>query len=58
MSGWYPYPFLNVAKRGYPSVLVTMVVMAAGFYALTLVLTGLQHLQLRLAKRGAAPISA
>lgn len=58
ISGWYPYPFLNVVKRGYPSVLVTMLVMAAGFYALTLVLTGVQHLQLRLAKRGAAPISA
>ncbi len=58
LSGWYPYPFLNVAKRGYPSVLVTMVVMAAGFFALTLVLTGVQHLQLRLAKRERAPISA
>lgn len=58
LSGWYPYPFLNVAKRGYPSVLVTMALMAAGFFALTLVLTAVQHLQLRLAKRGQAPISA
>ncbi len=57
VSGFYPYPFLDVAKRGYPAVLVTMVVMSAGFYALTLLLTGLQHLQLRLAKPGAAPIS-
>jgi len=57
ISGFYPYPFLDVAKRGYPAVLVTMVAMSAGFYALTLLLTGLQHLQLRLAKRGGAPIS-
>ncbi|MFT4253789.1 MAG: Pr6Pr family membrane protein [Caulobacter sp.] len=58
LSGWYPYPFLNVIKRGYPAVLVTMVVMAAGFFVLTLVLTAVQHLQLRMAKRGRAPISA
>ncbi|KSB89345.1 hypothetical protein AS593_13875 [Caulobacter vibrioides] len=58
LSGFYPYPFLDVAKRGYPAVFVTMLAMTAGFYLLTLLLTGLQHLQRRLARRGRAPISA
>ena len=41
--GWYPYPFLDVAKRGLPPVIVTLLVMAAGFYALALALTALQR---------------
>jgi hypothetical protein len=57
-SGFYPYPFLDVAKHGYGAVLVTMVVMGIGFYVVTLVLTGLQHLQLRLARGSRRPISA
>ncbi|KRA62677.1 hypothetical protein ASD89_23100 [Caulobacter sp. Root656] len=57
-TGFYPYPFLDVAKRGYGAVLVTMLLMGAGFYAVTLALTGLQHLQRRLARRPQAPISA
>jgi hypothetical protein len=57
-SGFYPYPFLDVAKRGYGAVLVTMVVMGIGFYAMTLAMTGLQHLQLRLARSLRRPISA
>lgn len=52
VSGWYPYPFLDVAKRGLPSVIVTMLVMAAGFYALALALTALQR---RLHRPGRGP---
>lgn len=58
VTGFYPYPFLDVGKRGYGAVLATMLLMGAGFYAVTLALTGLQHLQQRLARRGRAPISA
>ncbi|KRA66145.1 hypothetical protein ASD79_02365 [Caulobacter sp. Root655] len=57
-SGFYPYPFLDVAKHGYGAVLVNMLAMAAGFYVVTLVMTGLQHLQLRLAPSARRPISA
>lgn len=58
VTGFYPYPFLDVAKRGYGGVLATMMIMGAGFYGVTLVLTGLQHLQRRLARTRRAPISA
>ena len=58
VSGFYPYPFLDVAKRGYGAVLVTMLLMGAGFYVVTLALTGLQHLQRRLTRKARAPISA
>lgn len=58
LSGWWPYPFFDAPKRGYGAVLVTMLVMGAGFYAVTLALTGLQHLQRRLTKTARAPISA
>ena len=57
-SGFYPYPFLDVAKRGYGAVLVTMAAMVVGFYAVTLALIGLQHLRLRLARGARRPISA
>jgi hypothetical protein len=57
-TGFYPYPFLDVAKRGYGAVLATMLLMGAGFYAMTLALTSLQHLQRRLTRRPRAPISA
>jgi hypothetical protein len=57
-SGFYPYPFLDVGKHGYGAVLVTMLLMGAGFYVVTLALTGLQHLQRRLTRTARAPISA
>jgi hypothetical protein len=58
LSGHYPYFFFDAPRRGYPAVLLTMLAMGAGFYAVTLALTGLQHLQRRLTKPGRAPISA
>ena len=33
LSGWYPYPFMNVIKRGYPAVVLTMVEMSLAFAA-------------------------
>jgi hypothetical protein len=33
-TGWYPYPFLNVATRGMPTVAINMVLMALFFAAL------------------------
>lgn len=58
LSGYYPYFFFNVPKRGYAAVLVTMLLMGAGFYGVALALTGLQHLRRRLTKPARAPISA
>jgi hypothetical protein len=58
LSGFWPYPFFNVPKRGYGAVLVTMLIMGVGFYGVALVLTGLQHFQRRLTKDARAPISA
>jgi hypothetical protein len=50
VSGFYPYPFLDVGKRGYGAVLATMAAMGVGFYLVTLALTSLQHLQRRLTR--------
>jgi len=52
VSGWYPYPFLDVAKRGLPAVMVTLLILAAGFYALALAFTALQR---RLHRPATAP---
>ena len=32
VSGFYPYPFMDVAKLGYPGVLTNMVGLVLGFY--------------------------
>ena len=58
LSGFYPYPFLNVAKRGYPSVLVTMAVMFLGFLVVALAFTALHRARAKLALGQAATISA
>jgi len=58
LSGFYPYPFLNVAKRGYPAVLVTMGVMFLGFLGVALAFTALHRARAKLALRQADPISA
>jgi hypothetical protein len=41
LSGFYPYPFMNVAKRGYPAVVLTMVEMSLAFAAVALVFVAL-----------------
>lgn len=57
VSGFYPYPFLDVAKRGYPGVVVTLLVMAAGFLVVALAFTALHQARAALADRRTAPIS-
>ena len=41
VSGFYPYPFMDVAKLGYPGVLVNMVGLVLGFYLPGLVLVAI-----------------
>lgn len=48
---WYPYPFLDVTERGYATVLVNVVVVAALFLALA---TGARVLDRRLAANSPA----
>lgn len=58
LTGWYPYPFLNVVKRGYPAVVVTMVEMSVAFALVALIFVALLRVRNRLATSHAAPISA
>jgi hypothetical protein len=46
-TGWYPYPFLDVAELGYPRTLANIAGLVLAFLALELALVGLG----RLAKR-------
>lgn len=41
VSDFYPYPFMDVAKLGYPAVLINMVGLVLGFYLPGLVLVGI-----------------
>lgn len=58
LTTWYPYPFMNVAKRGYPKVLLTMVEMSVAFALVALIFIALLRVRTRLAPSAAAPISA
>lgn len=58
LTSWYPYPFMNVAKRGYPKVLLTMVEMSVAFALVALIFIALLRVRTRLAPSAAAPISA
>lgn len=49
--GFYPYPFLDVAERGYPTVLLNSLLVAALFLALAAGLTALDRV---LARRAAS----
>jgi len=40
-TGWYPYPFLDVADLGYPRVLANIVGLVLVFLILELALPGL-----------------
>ena len=40
VSGFYPYPFMDVTKLGYPGVLMNMVGLVLGFYLPGLLLVG------------------
>lgn len=58
LSGFYPYPFMNVAKRGYPAVVLTMVEMSFFFAAVALVFIALSRVRARATLAKSAPISA
>jgi hypothetical protein len=44
MSGWYPYPFVDVADLGYPQALLNIAGLVAAFLVLELALVGLGRL--------------
>jgi hypothetical protein len=44
LTGWYPYPFIDVPELGYPRTLLNMAGLIAAFVALELVLIGLDRL--------------
>jgi len=58
LSGFYPYPFMNVAKRGYPAVVLAMVEMSLAFAAVALVFVALSRVRAKVALVRPAPISA
>ncbi|PIB94520.1 hypothetical protein CSW62_01470 [Caulobacter sp. FWC2] len=58
LSGFYPYPFMNVAKRGYPAVVLTMVEMSLFFALVAVVFIGLSRVRAKVALGKPAPISA
>ncbi|MET3663851.1 Pr6Pr family membrane protein [Caulobacter sp. 1776] len=58
LSGWYPYPFMNVTKRGYPAVVLTMIEMSLAFAAVALVFIALSRVRAKVALARPEPISA
>lgn len=58
LSGFYPYPFMNVAKRGYPAVVLTMVEMSLAFALVAVVFVLLLRVRTKLALAKPEPISA
>lgn len=58
LSGWYPYPFMNVAKRGYPAVIVTMIEMSLAFAAVGLIFIAVSRVRAKVAPSRPSPISA
>ena len=41
VSGWYPYPFLDVSELGYPRALLNIVGLVVVFLALEMALVGI-----------------
>jgi hypothetical protein len=58
LSGWYPYPFMNAARHGYPTVMLNILAMSLAFAAVALVFTLLLRVRARVALARPAPISA
>lgn len=58
LTNWYPYPFMNVAKRGYPKVLLTMVEMSVAFALVALIFIALSRVRARVAPSHSEPLSA
>lgn len=53
MSGFYPYPFMDVDALGYPAVLVNMAGLVFAFLLPGLILVGLDRLMGRIARKTA-----
>lgn len=58
LSGFYPYPFMNVTKRGYPAVVLTMAEMSVAFALVALAFVALLRARSRVTTARPAPISA
>jgi hypothetical protein len=58
LSGWYPYPFMNAAKRGYPAVVLTMIEMSLAFALVAVVFIAVSRVRAKVALDKPAPISA
>lgn len=58
LSGFYPYPFMNVAKRGYPAVVLTMIEMSLAFALVAVVFIALSRVRAKVALDRSTPISA
>ncbi len=58
VSGFYPYPFMDVTKRGYPPVLLTIVQMGVAFALICLIFIAVLRVRIRMARAKPAPISA
>lgn len=58
LSGFYPYPFMDVPKRGYPAVLLTIVQMGVAFALVCLIFVALLRVRTRMAPAKPAPLSA
>lgn len=58
ISGFYPYPFMDVTKRGYPAVLLTIVQMGVAFALVCLIFIAFLRVRTRMAPAKPAPISA
>lgn len=54
LSGFYPYPFINVTTLGYPTALMNVAGFVVAFFSLGLVIVGVDWL---LGRRGAASYS-
>jgi len=51
VTGWYPYPFIDVPELGYPRVLANMVALVGSFLGLELALVGIGRLLAQLRER-------
>lgn len=58
LSSFYPYPFMDVTKRGYSAVLLTIVQMGVAFALVCLIFVALLRVRIRMAPAKPAPLSA
>lgn len=58
LSSFYPYPFMDVTKRGYSAVLLTIVQMGVAFALVCLIFVALLRVRIRMAPAKPASLSA